>query len=267
LILKSIKLYRDRMTAPLSPARAERPRRIGGRVLNAFSVTGTITEVEPVAAHLRRIRIEGEEVARLTWVPGQQVRVHVSDPLDPQSWRRPRDILRTYSIWRGGDGGLELCVLDHDTGGPGARWARQTQPGQPVTFGRPEGSFVLQDDAPYHVFAGEETAAVAFGAMLAALPPDAPAYPLIEVDTPADRLPLARDVPWLYRDGRPAAASASLLEAARRLELPREPGAAYLAGEARTVQLLRRHFVAERGWPRQSVHTKPFWVPGKRGLD
>jgi NADPH-dependent ferric siderophore reductase len=255
------------MTAPPSSARAERPRRIGGRVLNAFSVTGTITEVEPVAAHLRRIRIEGEEVARLTWVPGQQVRVHMSDLLDPQSWRRPRDILRTYSIWRGGDGGLELCVLDHDTGGPGARWARQTQPGQPVTFGRPEGSFVLQDDAPYHVFAGEETAAVAVDAMLAALPPDTPAYPLLEVDTPADRLPLARDVPWLYRDGRPATASASLLEAARRLELPREPGAAYLAGEARTVQLLRRHFVAERGWPRQSVHTKPFWAPGKRGLD
>ena len=253
------------MTAAPSPP-STRPRRIGGRVLNAFSVTGTVTEAEPVAAHMRRIRIEGDDVTRLTWVPGQQVRVHMSDLLDPHSWRRPRDILRTYSIWRY-DGGLELCGLDHDTGGPGARWARETEVGQPVTFSRPEGSFVLQDDAPYHVFAGEETAAVAFGAMLAALPADTPAYPLLEVGTPADRLPLARDVPWLYRDGRPAAASASLLEAARRLELPREPGAAYLAGEARTVQQLRRHFVAERGWPRQSVRTKPFWAPGKRGLD
>lgn len=254
------------MTVAPSSARADRPRRIGGRVLNAFSVTGTVTEVEPVAAHLRRIRIEGAEVARLSWVPGQQVRVHMSDLLDPHSWRRPRDILRTYSIWRY-DGGLELCGLDHDTGGPGARWAREVDVGQPVTFGRPEGSFVLQDDVAFHVFAGEETAAVAFGAMLAALPAGTPAYPLLEVDTPADRLPLARDVPWLYRDGRPAVASASLLEAARRLELPREPGAAYLAGEARTVQLLRRHFITERGWPRQSVHTKPFWAPGKRGLD
>ena len=251
------------MTAPTSPAR---PRRIGGRVLNAISVTGAVTAIEPVAAHLRRIRIEGNEVAGLTWTPGQQVRVHVSDLLDPHSWRRPRDILRTYSIWRH-DGGLELCLLDHDTGGPGARWARELRIGQPVTFGRPEGSFVLAGGAPYHVFAGEETAAVAFGAMLAALPGSTPAHSLIEVAGPDDRLPLARDVPWLYRDGRPAAASASLLEAARRLELPREPGAAYLAGEARTVQLLRRHFVAERGWPRQAVRTKPFWAPGKRGLD
>jgi NADPH-dependent ferric siderophore reductase len=235
-------------------------------VLNAISVTGEVTAIEPVAAHLRRIRIEGDEVAGLTWTAGQQVRVHVSDLLDPHSWRRPRDILRTYSIWRY-DGGLELCLLDHDTGGPGARWARELHTGQPVTFGRPEGSFVLRGDAPYHVLAGEETAAVAFGAMLAALPADTPAYPLIEVDGPSGRLPLARDVPWLFRDGRPAVASASLLEAARRLELPNQPGAAYLAGEARTVQLLRRHFVAERGWPRQAVRTKPFWAPGKRGLD
>jgi NADPH-dependent ferric siderophore reductase len=235
-------------------------------VLTAISVTGEVTTIEPVAEHLRRIRIEGDEVAGLTWTPGQQVRVHVSDLLDPHNWRRPRDILRTYSIWSY-DGGLELCVLDHDTGGPGARWVRELRTGQPITFGRPEGSFVLTGAAPYHVFAGEETAAVAFGAMLAALPAGTPAHPLIEVAGSGDRLPLARDVPWLYRDGRPAVASAGLLEAARRLELPNEPGVAYLAGEARTVQLLRRHFVSERGWPRQAVRTKPFWAPGKRGLD
>src|ERR1700761_539225 len=214
------------MTAPTSPAR---PRRIGGRVLTAISVTGEVTAIEPVTEHLRRVRIEGDEVARLTWTPGQQVRVHVSDLLDPHNWRRPRDILRTYSIWRF-DGGLELCVLDHDTGGPGARWARALRTGQLVTFGRPEGSFVLTSDAPYHVFAGEETAAVAFGAMLAALPGSTPAYSLIEVAGPGDRLPLARDLPWLYRDGRPPVAAASLLEAAWRLELPNEPGAISLAG-------------------------------------
>jgi hypothetical protein len=25
--------------------------------------------------------------------------------------------------------------------------------------------------------------------------------------------------------------------------------------------------VRERGWPRRSVLTKPFWTPGKRGMD
>jgi NADPH-dependent ferric siderophore reductase len=94
----------------------------------------------------------------------------------------------------------------------------------------------------YHVFTGEETAAVAFGAMLRALPPAVPAYGIIEADEPEDRLPLA-------------------------VNCNGSTGKAYLAGEARTIQLLRRHLVTERGWPRQAVRTKPFWTPGRRGLD
>ena len=243
-----------------SPARPS-----GGQLRRLFSVGGTVTEIDLIARHMRRIRIEGDDVARLTWIPGQQVRVHVTDLLDPRSWLRPRDFLRTYSVWQH-DGGIELCVLDHDTGGPGARWARQLRTGQAVSFSRPEGSFVLRDGR-YHLFAGEETAAVAAGAMLRALPPGTPAYGVFEVDGPDDRLPLDRDLLWEYRHGRTATASETLVDSVRKLELPGEPGVAYLAGEARTIQLLRRHLVTERRWPRQAVHMKPFWTPGKRGLD
>lgn len=231
-----------------------------------FSVTGEVTQIDQIARHMRRIRIEGDDVARLAWVPGQHVRVHVADLRDPRNWLRPRDLLRTYSVWEHDGDGLELCVLDHDPGGPGAEWGRRLRTGDLVRFTGPEGSFVLRE-GPYHVFAGEETAAAAFGAMVRALPPDVPAYGIIEVDGPADHLPLRQPLNWQYREGRSAAASQSLVEAFAGLPLPSEPGVAYLAGEARTVQLLRRHLVAERGWPRQAVRTKPFWAPGKRGLD
>jgi NADPH-dependent ferric siderophore reductase len=80
-------------------------------------------------------------------------------------------------------------------------------------------------------------------------------------------LPLNRELRWQYRHGQPAAASQTLLAALARLELPDQPGVAYLAGEARTIQLLRRHLVTERGWPRQAICTKPLWTPGRRGLD
>jgi NADPH-dependent ferric siderophore reductase len=240
-------------------------RRAGGRLISLFSVTGTVTEIDPIARRTLRIRIEGEDVCNLACLPGQHVRVHVADMLEPRSWLRPRDMLRSYSVWQHDDG-IELCVRDHDGDGPGARWARQVRAGHRVTFSRPEGSFVPREGG-YHVFAGEETAAVAFGAMLRALPPAAPVYGVIEADEPEDRLPLGRELTWQYRNGRPAAASHTLLEAFTRLQLPSEPGTAYLAGEARTIQLLRRHLVAERGWPRQAIRTKPFWTPGKRGLD
>jgi NADPH-dependent ferric siderophore reductase len=244
---------------------ASQTRRAGDRLRDAFSVTGTVTQVDQIARRMLRIRIEGDGISRLSWIPGQHVRVHVADMLDPRSWLRPRDLLRTYSVWQH-DTGIELCVLDHDTGGPGARWARQLRAGQPVSFSRPEGTLVLGEGA-YHVFAGEETAAVAFGAMLRALPPAAEAYGVIEADEPEDVLPLSRQLQWQYRQGRPAAASQALLEAFTGLQLPSAPGIAYLAGEARTIQLLRRHLVTERGWPRQAIRTKPFWTPGKRGLD
>ncbi len=52
-----------------------------------------------------------------------------------------------------------------------------------------------------------------------------------------------------------------------RLDLPEEPGAAYLAGEAGTIQMVRDHLVRERGWNRRDILTKPFWTPGKTGLE
>ena len=103
--------------------------------------------------------------------------------------------------------------------------------------------------------------------MLRALPAKIPVYGVVEVNEPGDRLPLPREPDWQYRHGEPAAASDTLLAAFTRLSLPAEPGIAYLAGEARTIQLLRRHLVGDRGWPRQAIRVKPFWAPGKRGLD
>jgi NADPH-dependent ferric siderophore reductase len=241
--------------------------RVGGRRPGFRATVGTVTEIEPIAARMRRIRIEGAQLSRLAWTPGQHLRVHVTDMSDPRNWLRPRDLLRTYSVWQRDDDGIELCALDHDeTAGPGARWARSLAVGDAVTFGGPEGHFVLGDGA-YHLFAGEETAAVAFGAMLRALPPTATACGVIEVDQPGDRLPLARELDWQYRHGRSAAASGTLLTAVSQLPLPARPGVAYLAGEASTIQLLRRHLVSDRGWPRQAIRMKPFWAPGKRGLD
>jgi NADPH-dependent ferric siderophore reductase len=42
---------------------------------------------------------------------------------------------------------------------------------------------------------------------------------------------------------------------------------AYLAGEARTIQTLRKMLVTERGWDRRNIRTKPFWTPGRSGVE
>lgn len=222
-------------------------------------VSAAIASVENLTGRMRRIRLAGDGIGPLKWTPGQQIRVVVA--------RGDKErVLRTYSVWdRDGDT-LDLCVFDHPGNGPGARWARNARLGQEVKFTKPEGKFVLREDAPYYVFVGEETAAVAFGPMLRALPESAQVRGAIEVDTEADRIPLPWPLTWCLRDGAGAAKSKTLLDAVKRLDLDGKPGVAYVAGEARTVQSVRKYLKRELDWPKGAVVTKPFWTPGKTGL-
>ncbi|WP_262698638.1 MULTISPECIES: siderophore-interacting protein [Streptomyces] len=222
-------------------------------VLDLLTLRGTVTEAEPIAARMRRLRIEGDALAGLDVRPGQQVRVLVGSGLTR----------RTYSVWAyDPSGAVELCVLGHAGAGPGARWGGGVEVGARVRLGKPEGSFTLRPGAAHHVFVGEETASVAFGAMLAALEPGARVSGCVETETAADRLPLTHSerLNWLTRGGT------SLPEAVRGLA-PEPGGIAYVAGEARTVQRVRQVLVREVGWDRRAVLTKPFWAPGKRGLE
>lgn len=222
-------------------------------LLDLLTLQGTVTETEPVAARLRRLRVEGEALSGLAVRPGQQVRVAVGEGLT----------MRTYSIWRyDPEGAVELCVMDHPGDGPGARWGRSATVGDRVRMRKPEGTFALWPDAAHHVFIGEETASVAFGAMLRALPDGARISGCVETETAADRLPLPHSdrLNWVVRSGT------SLPDAVRHLA-PEPGGIAYVAGEARTVQRVRQALVREGGWDRRAVLTKPFWTPGKRGLE
>jgi NADPH-dependent ferric siderophore reductase len=236
------------------------------RLREQFPRAAHVVDVAPVARRMRRIRLAGDSLRGLPWIPGQQLRVRLTPTIFM------RDSLRTYSVWRydADVGLLDLCILLHGDA-PGARWAAAVRPGDDVTFWGPRGSFVVDPAAAFHVFAGEETGAVAIQAMIDALPPGARAWVRLEADTPEDELPQpvrdGVDVRWLHRRGVPAGPSSGLADAVRGLALPAGHGAVYLAGEATTCRALRDHFVRERGWPRHRVRVKPFWMSGKRGLE
>ncbi|NUR87342.1 MAG: siderophore-interacting protein [Nonomuraea sp.] len=224
-------------------------------------VEARVLEVEQVAARMRRIRLTGPAIAGLDWTPGQHVRVVV-----PTGGWLLGGPLRTYSIWHLDPSweALDLVGYDHGGDAPGATWVRTAAPGDRVFFTRPDGRLVVRHGGPYHLFAGDETASVAFGAMLGALPAGEEAFGVVEAE---DHLPLPRDLARIRRDGDSSVPSGRLVEAVADLKLPDRPGIAYLAGEARTIQAIRTHLVRDRGWPRRAILTKPFWTPGRRGLD
>ncbi|HWC82701.1 MAG TPA: siderophore-interacting protein [Pseudonocardiaceae bacterium] len=233
---------------------------LGRRLVDRFFLGATVAELELLTPRLLAVALTGPALRDLDWTPGQQVRVQVGGS-------GMLGALRTYSVWDYRETILELRIYLHGSG-QGADWARRVRVGDRVSLRPPEGRFVTHPGA-YHLFAGEDTAAVAFGAMLRELDLAVPVHGVLETETAADRLSLPRagELTWISRDGGSAADSARLVEAVAALELPDQPGLAYLAGEARTCQMVRRHLVAERGWPRRSVLVKPFWAPGRRGMD
>ncbi|SHF72446.1 NADPH-dependent ferric siderophore reductase, contains FAD-binding and SIP domains [Jatrophihabitans endophyticus] len=239
------------------------------RLLDRLLHSARVHSVQRRAARWRHVTLVGPELAELSWQPGQHVRLQVAAAPGAVDWLV--GTLRTYSVWDHHDDALELLVFDHGDG-PGAAWARTARPGDELRLLGPEGRFVTAP-AAHHLFVGEETAQVAYGPMLRALPADAVVFGRLEVDGPDERLDLGadgiprHDVEWSYRGGRSAASAQPLVDAVRALDLPPEPGIAYLAGEAHTIQLVRRHLVEERQWPRRNVRTKPFWTPGRTGLD
>jgi NAD(P)H-flavin reductase len=63
------------------------------RLRDRFFATGTVTQIDPIARRMLRIRIDGDGIPGLAFLPGQHV--HVADTLEPRSWLRPRDMLRS----------------------------------------------------------------------------------------------------------------------------------------------------------------------------
>jgi NADPH-dependent ferric siderophore reductase len=240
---------------------------------DAVFLSANVSEIDQLTTRLRRIRLAGPRLRGVKWTPGQHIRLQVAGLLDSLLRLHAHDALRTYSIYDADSevGTLDIVMLDHDGDPnvltPARHWAATVAVGDHVTLTRPQGNFVIRPDAAYHLFVGEETASVAFAAMLRSLPSGAKVHGVIEGATDTDHLPLARNLIHVERGAASAADSVVLADASRELPLPDQPGVAYLAGEARTIQSLRKILVTERGWDRRNIRTKPFWTPGRSGME
>ncbi|NKY18013.1 SIP domain-containing protein [Tsukamurella spumae] len=222
---------------------------------------GHVTEIERLTPTSTRVRMEGPKLVGYEWNVGAHIRVRMSSIVT----------LRCYSIWDSDpvQGWLDVVVHDRKSpDGPGLQWLRAVKAGDYAVFFRDTSGLKIRPDATWHLFAGEETAAPGFGSLLRAIGPKVPVVGVHQADAVGDHIELPRELTRVTRDGRSAASSNDLVDAVAALDLPdADGGAAYLAGEARTIQMVRTFLVRERGWNRRSIVTKPFWTPGKRGMD
>ncbi|KKJ98554.1 siderophore-interacting protein [Micromonospora sp. HK10] len=251
----------------------ERPKKV---------TAATVVRTERPTPHLIRLVLGGAE---LTGLPVGAYTDHYLKFVFPPagvSYPHPTDLaaikrefpaeqwprLRAYTVraWDAAAGELTVDVVYHGDEGLAGPWAAGLRPGDRVLFTGPGGAYAPDPAADWHLLAGDESALPAIAAALERLPTGAPAKVFVEVDGPADELPLASagavELRWLHRAGHPV--GQALVAAVRALDFP--PGAvhAFVHGEASVVKELRRLLRIERGVPREALSISGYW---RRGMD
>ena len=240
----------------------------------------TVRRVEQLSARLTRVTLAGPELEGFTVEqPAASVRLLLPSPgqaelVIPQ-WngnefllpdgRRPH--IRTLTPRRVDMAArqLDVDIVLHDAG-TASDWARAAEPGDPVAISGPGRGYVIQE-APLFLVAGDETAIPAISQLLETAPPGMAIQVHIEVAHADARLALpghpGSTVAW---HDLPAGAPAgdALVTSVREADI--DPQArVWVAGEAASVQRIRRHLFEERGFPRNQATVRGYWKHGRGG--
>jgi NADPH-dependent ferric siderophore reductase len=233
--------------------------------------------VVPLAPHLVRITLAG---AALRGFDSQSFDDHVkvffpregsdepllpvigADGAAPSQPGAERPIARDFTPRRFDRhaGELDLEFVLHDTG-PATRWAAQARPGHRLGIGGPRGSMIIPLAFDWHLLMGDETALPAIARRLEELPAHVHAIVLVEVDGPADEIPLqsraAMQLTWLHR----CAAQTVLTGLQSMAKLPRGEGYAWAAAESSHVRQIRQHLL-DLGMDKSRIRAASYWKHG-----
>lgn len=156
---------------------------------------------------------------------------------------------------------LTLDVVVHGTAGVAGPWAAAAQPGDEALVVGPGGAWSPDPAASSHLLVGDASALPAIAVALERLPEHAVGHAVIQVDDPADVLPLAApagvEVRWVHDP-------AALVPAVAALPPLAGPVSAFVHGEAGAVRELRRHVRVERQVPLERLSVSGYW---RRGAD
>ena len=175
----------------------------------------------------------------------------------------PRPHVRTYTVARIDPTvpELDVDIVLHVHGGRASDWARHARVGDAIGLIGPGGPPLFRPGADFQLLVGDPSSYALVHAVLDKLPPQARGQVLMQIDAPADMLPLPAC------DGMPVRWCTSAEEMVSTLRgLPRPDGdiSVTLAGESHTVIALRNLVVGEWRVPRAGMYAVPYW---KRDLD
>jgi NADPH-dependent ferric siderophore reductase len=228
--------------------------RKGRRVWNL-----TVAGKRDLTPRLTRVDFSGTDLDELVWRRGQDLVLEL--PQGNGTIARRHYTIRDHSV---ADRLLAIDFVRHGDS-PSARWLDRVRPGDQIAAIGPRGRTVLNEQADWHLFLGDETSVPAVLAMLSGLPAGAKAIALLEVGHDDDRLafaaPQGASLEWIVRA---ASRNDALVEKLRDLPLPEGQGHAYVTGETSLVRALR-HILVARGLAKEAIAAEGYWRPGRVG--
>ncbi len=222
--------------------------RIIGQALRALGNRVEVMETERLSPRLRRLRLAGHAVSKMSWTAGDKVKL-----------RLPGGAMRSYTPARVDPSGGWMDVIFHLHGnGSAAAWAESTQPGDETWFVGPKTSMpAATGDFSWAFFFGDETALGLAQALLETHADRARVVGAIELD-PDDLGALEALGCSLTAVSRSTNHGDALLQWLADTPIPEGDGIAWLSGEAGTVLRLRTALL-ERGLTRAQLRIKPYW--------
>ncbi|NLV54454.1 MAG: siderophore-interacting protein [Acidimicrobiales bacterium] len=241
------------------------------------------TDVTP---RLRRVTVGGPELDGLEVPPpASAVRLYVptaeaaaARPLVLPTWDRnnfvlpdgTRPTLRTLTPRRVDPDRhtLDLEIVQHGDG-RASSWAATAEPGDVAAISVHDRGWEPDPSADAVLLAGDETALPAIDQLLGLLTggtwTGGPVRAIVETATDAARAALPDDAPVEWVDAaadRPP--GSALVDAVKAVGVT--PGTlVWAAGEAASVQAIRRHLFDERGIDRSDTWIRGYWKHGRRG--
>ncbi|CAO3383007.1 DUF2218 domain-containing protein [Azospirillum argentinense] len=246
----------------------------------------TVREVRTLTPRMRRIVFTGDDLARYA-VPDQihcRLLFQEKDAADPQ-WPHLDDngrivwpaagtlASRIFTVRRidAAAGTLDIDMVVHDGGGPGASWAAAAAPGDVVGILGP--AAYGPKPAGWYLLAGDETGLPGIARILEGLPDTARGVALIEVADAAEEqtidAPPGIEVRWLHRDGAAAGTTTLLPDALRALELPadRDDLFAWVGAEHAAFRAMHAHLRTGVGLPASRMIAFSHWRRGMSEAD
>lgn len=231
--------------------------------MKQFLEKGTLLSKQQITPHTWHLRIQLAASKPLSYTPGQHIRVFIGYGHATAF----RDMVRTYSIWHYAPNqqiiDIAVCTFSE---GPGAQWVRSVNVGQDIYFRGPEGKFTVDTSADFYILIGDTSSFAHFYELNRNLPGKMVHAILYAQDTD-DHFPDLDGQYPLPLTTLPQNPAPQLIQSIENiLKATTGEGIVYLGGDGRTCVTLNRH-LRQRGWGNRQIKTKPFWTPGKKGLE